>query len=250
MANKSYDFSGGTAVAFRDVELDGTDGLLTFIDHDFDRDELIVQFVSYAGFLTGKNSDFWCGHFYRIAGIGYVGNFNFDRVGFCGGAGLVCDACAAGLDGKMTPCGQGQQRAEERDLQSTNFHVAKLVSGWGCLKLFMEFCDYRCCIRAGDEHGFAATFVASDEGHGARREAKRLGDELEQGFVGGGVHGRRGDADFELLGDGVGDDFVPRGARLEADVERHALGGFLDVFWQRHSGRPFEVTNRSLPSRE
>jgi hypothetical protein len=28
------------------------------------------------------------------------------------------------------------------------------------------------------------------------------------------------------------------------------LSGFSDVFWQFHSGWPFEVTKRSLPSRE
>jgi hypothetical protein len=53
-----------------------------------------------------------------------------------------------------------------------------------------------------------------------------------------------------LLGVGVRDDFITRGARLEANVERHALGGFSDVYGQRHSGRPFEVMNHSLPSRE
>ena len=102
MANKSRNFAGGATVVLHDVELDGADGLLAFIDHDFDLDELLVQFANgHAGFLAGEDSDFRCGDLNRIVGIGYVGNFKYDRVDFCGGTRLVCFSGAVGFDGKM-----------------------------------------------------------------------------------------------------------------------------------------------------
>ncbi len=123
------------------------------------------------------------------------------------------------------------------------------MSGRERLKLNVEFCLYRCRFGASDEEGFAAIFIAANEGDVAGWEAERLGDELEQRLVGGGVDGGRGDANFQLLSPGIGDDFIPRGTRLNADGQYYAMVGFPDVLGQSHSGA-FEVTKRSMPSRD
>ena len=56
------------------------------------------------------------------------------------------------------------------------------------------------------------------------------GGELEQGLVGGGVDRRSSDANFQLSGLGGGVDFIQRGVTINADVRRHALIDFSNVF--------------------
>ena len=56
------------------------------------------------------------------------------------------------------------------------------------------------------------------------------GGELEQGLVGGGVDRRSSDANFQLSGFGGGVDFIQRGVTINADVRRHALIDFSNVF--------------------
>jgi len=123
-----------------------------------------------------------------------------------------------------------------RGIDCRSAHWAKLVSSLKCLKLFMEIRKYCRSIGAGDQEDFAAVFVAADDRNGARRDADQFGDESEQGLVGGRIQRGRCDPDLQLLGSVVADDFITRGAWLNADGQRYALGVFLDVCWQFQSG--------------
>ena len=56
------------------------------------------------------------------------------------------------------------------------------------------------------------------------------GGELEHGLVGGGVDRRSSYANFQLSDLGGGVDFIQQDVTINADVRRHALIDFSNVF--------------------
>ena len=59
--------------------------------------------------------------------------------------------------------------------------------------------------------------------------AERFGEEFEDGFVGGGIDGRGGDFDLQLVADRTCD-LVARGARLNFQGNANAVGSLLKVW--------------------
>jgi hypothetical protein len=61
-----------------------------------------------------------------------------------------------------------------------------------------EFFQHGLDAHAPDEHLFVARRPATDELDRSARAIQALGQQAEQSFVGGGVHGWRGDFDFQF----------------------------------------------------
>lgn len=74
-----------------------------------------------------------------------------------------------------------------------------------------------------DLHHFMPPGVTADQVHLAAWTIQGVRQQTNQGFVGGGVHGRRGDFDAQLGAQRLAD-LVLRGAGLEFDGERDAVG--------------------------
>ena len=88
---------------------------------------------------------------------------------------------------------------------------------------------------AADEHLFVARRLAADELDRSSRAIQALSQQAEHCFVGGGVHGWRGDLDFQFA---VGHlaNFVLRGARLCFQGKAHAVRPGLEKVRGAHGG--------------
>jgi hypothetical protein len=76
---------------------------------------------------------------------------------------------------------------------------------------------------AGDEDGFVPGGMAVSELDLTRMTMEAFGEETEKGFIGGGIDGRRGDADAKFICEGSGDG-IGGCAGLEFDGEANAVG--------------------------
>lgn len=70
---------------------------------------------------------------------------------------------------------------------------------------------------------FMAGSVALHQLYPAPRAIQCFGQKPEQGFVGGGIHGRGGHLDSQLVSERFAD-FVGRGARLQFDRQQQSIG--------------------------
>jgi len=86
--------------------------------------------------------------------------------------------------------------------------------------------------------------VAADEVHAVAGAVQLLGEELEQGFVGGGINGWGGDFDAEFSAERFAD-FVDGSARLEFNREQKPIG--LGAKKGRHGHVGNEFWPRAAP---
>jgi len=75
--------------------------------------------------------------------------------------------------------------------------------------------------------------VAADEVHAVARAVQLLRQHLDQGFIGGGIDGRRGDFYAEFVAERLSD-LVGGRARLELDRQEDAVGLDAKKGWQAH----------------
>ena len=78
--------------------------------------------------------------------------------------------------------------------------------------------------------------VAAKELHSVPRAVQLLGQKLDEGLVGGGIDGRRGDFDAEFTAQRV-TDFIGRSARLELHRQEHSVGLNAEKGWYGHRSR-------------
>jgi len=78
-------------------------------------------------------------------------------------------------------------------------------------------------FEALQEDHLVARGVAADQLDCAAGAAELFGQEADQSFIGGRVHRRGSDSDFQFTADGFGD-FILAGSRLDFDVQEDAVG--------------------------
>ena len=86
--------------------------------------------------------------------------------------------------------------------------------------------------------GLVARGVAADQFHAVAGAVQLLGEQLDEGLVGGGINGRGGDFDAEFVAERLAD-FVGGGARLELHREQKAVGLDAKKGWHGHVGNEF-----------
>jgi hypothetical protein len=69
---------------------------------------------------------------------------------------------------------------------------------------------------------------AAEQLESIARAAEGFGEEFQDGFVGGGIDGRRDDFDLQFVADWTCN-FVARGARLDFQGDANAIGSLLKI---------------------